>query len=88
MCQGLPGICVIGIQPTGQALTKPSWAKIWNTNFGSFYNQDMLGLLLYVLYIVICDTILSPSGTVRCPGAIDSHVLLYVYIYIKVFFTC
>ena len=22
--------CVIGIQPTRQALTKPSWPKIWN----------------------------------------------------------
>ena len=26
----------------------------------------MLGLLFYVLYIVVCDTILSPSWTVRC----------------------
>ena len=26
----------------------------------------MIGLLFYVLYIVVCDTILSPSWTVRC----------------------
>ena len=31
---------------------------------------------LYVLYIVICDVILSPSCTVRCPGATESLVLL------------
>ena len=40
-----------------------------------FSNQDILGLLLYnVLYIVICDTILSPSSTVWCPGATESIV--------------
>ena len=39
----------------------------------------MLGLLFYVLYIVICDTILSPSCTVRCPGTTESLVLLYGY---------
>ena len=42
----------------------------------------MLGRLLYVLYIVICGTILSPSCTVRCPGVTESLVLLSVYIYI------
>ena len=36
----------------------------------------MLGLLLYILCVVICDVILSPSCTVRCPGATQSLVLL------------
>ena len=58
----------------------------------------MLGLLFWVLYIVICDTIRSPSCTVRCPGATESFVLLssafflflfsFFYIYIFFYFLC
>ena len=41
-----------------------------------------VGLLFYVLYIVNCDTILSPSCTVRCPGATKSLVLLSLYFHV------
>ena len=45
----------------------------------------MLGLLLYVLNIVICDTILTPSCTVRCPGATESLVLLCISLYLYLY---
>ena len=41
-------------------------------------NQDTLGLLVCVLYIVICKTALSLSCTVRCPGVTESLDLLYI----------
>ena len=41
---------VVVIHPTGQALTKPSRANISNKGF---QNQDMLRLLLYVLYTIV-----------------------------------
>jgi len=41
-------------------------------------NQDTLGLLFHVLYIVVCDTMLSPSCTVWCPAATQGLVLLSV----------
>ena len=61
-----------------RALSKPARSAGF---LGHSYNQDILGQLFYVLCIVICDTILSPSCTVRCPGATDSLVLLFTYIY-------
>ena len=42
-----------------------------------FLNQDMLGPLLFVFYIVICNAILSPSCTVRCTGALFCCPLRY-----------
>ena len=48
----------------------------------------MLGLLLYVLYVVICDTKLSPSCTVRCPGATDQAVLPFALNTVHIFSLC
>ena len=43
---------------------------------------------MYVLNIVICDTILSPSCTVRCPGAIDQAVLPFALNTVHIFSLC
>ena len=59
---------------------------IWDKGFKTKTCLDLCyifstGPLLYILYIVICDGILSLSCTERCPGTTESLVLLPTYIH-------
>ena len=57
-----------GIQLTGQALTKPSWANIW---IKCINNQDTLGLLFYKLSLCV---------SLCLPVSVSVSLSLHIYL--------